>query len=83
MSNLREILAGNAPEREAPPEQAEPQETGGNYASVLHVSHGKSHSVHKIGQDGKAESSTHPEGGDQTCPLCGGSGEVEPEAIRG
>lgn len=50
-------------------------ETGGGDSdlhSVHHLNHGSGkHSVHKVHHDGKAESSMHNEGEEQTCPLCG------------
>lgn len=40
--------------------------------------HGGKHSIHKIKNDGTAESAVHDdgEGGDE-CPLCGGTGKKE------
>jgi hypothetical protein len=53
-------------------QQPEKPKGGTDHHSVHHANHGDMHSIHKIGHDGKAESSTHKAGeGGSTCPLCG------------
>ena len=50
----------------------EPTEGGAGHQLVIHANHGKTHSVHKISHEGKAESSMHNAGeGGGSCPLCG------------
>jgi hypothetical protein len=49
----------------------ESAEGGSQLQSVQHINHGKTHSVHKISKEGKAESSSHGEGEGEACPLCG------------
>lgn len=50
----------------------ESTEGGAQHHSVHHFDHGKTHSVHKISKEGKADSSSHEAGAEGgTCPLCG------------
>lgn len=65
------------PKREAEEESNDTSNSGGEHESsegelhsVLHAKHGDKHSVHKIHESGKAESSMHDAGKGDDCPLC-------------
>lgn len=69
--------SGRAEQTPMPEEPAQPEADSGHAAIHYHNHEGGKHSVHKISHEGTAESSVHEAGGDETCPLCGGSGEIE------
>ena len=85
--DLREALSGmnsSMSDRPTGPQNddaGEEENIGGGAPVAVHYHDHKEsgkHSVHKISGDGNAKSESHSAGqGGDTCPLCGGSGEVQ------
>jgi len=70
LGRFNKSLEHNEPEGDE--EEKEEEGDGKGHAAVFHVDHGKTHSSHKIGHDGTAESESHEAGEmKETCPLCG------------
>lgn len=76
LDRMNKSGAPAAGESNAAEDMGEDNESG--IHAVHSHDHGGKHSIHKIKDDGTAESEVHDDGqGGDECPFCGGTGKTE------